>query len=118
MAVVTYLVAELMKRMDEEEKLELLGYLSWEDIQGWRKVLDRANDTELMDQATTLGRQQYQLGVAHSEVTGTSAVPAKPHPVRPSLKAFSGANAASAEVDWETELEELRRALRGPRGKA
>ena len=117
-AVLIYLVAKLMKQMNDEERLELLSYLSWEDIQRWRKTFNDTNDWELMNQATTLGRRGYDLKVTDSEPWP----PSFENQASPSEAPSSSSSAvryreptAGEDGDWEKELEELRRLLRGSR---
>jgi len=69
--VVTYLVAELMRRLGDEDRLEVLGYLSWEEVESWRQTFSKVNDPQLMNQATTLAQQKFNLHIASSEPTTT-----------------------------------------------
>ena len=41
-------VSELIKRMSPEEKIELMRYISWEELEEWKATAETLADTELM----------------------------------------------------------------------
>lgn len=41
-------VSELIKRMSPEEKIELLRYISWEELEEWKATAETLSDQELM----------------------------------------------------------------------
>jgi hypothetical protein len=43
-------VSELIKRMSAEEMLELMRYISWQEIEEWKATQETLSDHELMTQ--------------------------------------------------------------------
>jgi len=41
-------VSELIKRMSPKEKIELMRYISWEEIEEWKATQEALIDSELM----------------------------------------------------------------------
>lgn len=41
-------VSELIKRMSPEEKIELMSYISWEELEEWKATGETLADSELM----------------------------------------------------------------------
>jgi len=41
-------VSQLIKRMSDEERLELVRHISWEEIEEWKATQETLSDRELM----------------------------------------------------------------------
>ena len=63
-------VSELIKRMSPDERIELMRYISWQELEEWKATQEALSDRELMTNLNRGLKDEEQGSITGVELAG------------------------------------------------